>query len=232
MHTLIAFAKEPLPGRVKTRLAAAVGPRAATRLYRAFAGDLARTWRGLADVHVAWWVDGDDRWLRDLAGPEASFHVQPAGDLGVRLEQAFRATFDRGGGPVAVAGTDCPLLAAGRIGALFAAVEADADAALIPAADGGYVALALGSPTPEAFRGIPWSTNRTGSATRDALQRAGRRVRLLPPLYDVDTRADLVRLAADLARDPAAAPETARVAAEVLAATPAAEPDRTPALDA
>ncbi len=67
------------------------------------------------------------------------------------------------------------------------------DAVFIPAEDGGYVLLGLRKPCPEIFQNIPWSTSETLSATLANAERAGRKIALMPPLFDVDTLADLER---------------------------------------
>ncbi len=216
MRTLLLFAKAPEPGRVKTRLAPELGPEGACRVYRALVADLALALTALPDTRVVWSVDGDPAGLRPLLGAGATVEPQPGGDLGERLEAAMAAAFARDGGPVAVAGTDCPLLGPAEVDALFAAAEG-AGAALIPAEDGGYVALALAAPSPDAFRAIPWSTPAVLAATRAALTAVGRPPVLLPPLWDVDEAPDLARLAALLARTPRLAPHTARLLAEGLA---------------
>jgi rSAM/selenodomain-associated transferase 1 len=223
MRTLAVFAKEPKPGRVKTRLAAAIGAEAACLLYQAFVRDLARTLASARDLRVEWWVDGDAKVVAgeiDLAiqgrnAPAMEYFRQSDRDLGERMGLAFDDAFARQRPPVALIGTDCPLIGLRHIENLFAAVETGADAALIPVDDGGYVGLALARPAPEAFAGIPWSTPAVLETTVGALRGAGRTVQVLAPLYDVDTPEDLARLARDLRADPARATETARVVREL-----------------
>jgi rSAM/selenodomain-associated transferase 1 len=226
LRTLIVFAKEPIPGQVKTRLAASLGAVGACRVYRAFLVDVAQHLTKLREVRLEWWVDGNPRNIAseiqharsDPTAPPVRFHRQPEGELGHRLSRAFDEAFTAGGQPVVVIGTDCPLLGPTHLEDLFSAVEADADAALIPTRDGGYAALALAEPAPEAFTGIPWSTETVLELTLQALRTAGRTVLLLPTLYDVDTGADLTQLTEDLRTDPSAAPETAHVLHELLGA--------------
>jgi rSAM/selenodomain-associated transferase 1 len=208
VRQLLVFARAPRPGAVKTRLAPAVGADGACRLYEAFLADLARELRGLERAAVEWLVDGEASGVAAVIGDGWAFSAQAEGDLGERLSSAFRGAFDRGQGPVAALGTDCPLLSAADLEALFGALETPCDAALIPAQDGGYVALALGGRCDEAFEGIPWSTSGVLAATRQALETAGRRVRLLPPRCDVDVAEDLSRLAEGLAAAPGRAPAT------------------------
>ncbi len=214
MRTLLVFAKEPRPGRVKTRLIPAIGPEGAARVYRAFVEDLVPRLSAVPSTRVEWWVEGAAAGLPEGAGP---VRPQPPGDLGSRMEAAFREAFRAGGAPVAVVGTDCPLLTAPAVAALLDAVEAGADTAVIPAEDGGYAGLALGAPCPEAFSGIPWSTAGVLTATLERLRGAGRRTRVLPAVFDVDRPEDLERLARALGAAPSRAPATARVLEELRA---------------
>jgi glycosyltransferase A (GT-A) superfamily protein (DUF2064 family) len=66
----------------------------------------------------------------------------------------------------------------------------DCEAYLGLAEDGGFWALGLAAPDPALLRGVPMSTDRTGAVQHERLLRAGLRVRMLPPLRDVDTAAD------------------------------------------
>jgi glycosyltransferase A (GT-A) superfamily protein (DUF2064 family) len=149
------------------------------------------------------------------SGSAADFFRQPGGDLGRRMGRAFDDAFAREGWPVALIGSDCPLIGLPHLESLFSTVEAGTDAVLLPVEDGGYFGLALAGPAPEAFVDIPWSTDTVLEDTIRALRRARRKVQVLPPLYDVDTGADLVRLASDLQGAAEIAPETARLLDEL-----------------
>lgn len=214
MQRLLIFAKEPRPGAVKTRLAARIGASAACRLYAAFLSDIAAMVRTLGNVSAEWRVDGDPAALRDLAAG-AALLPQKGSHLGERLSDAFEGAFCAGFGPVAVIGTDCPLMGPEHLQELYSQVQAEPDACLIPAEDGGYVALGLARPCPEAFARIPWSTGSVLDATVAALTGAGRVVKRLSPLYDVDNFTDIERLYQDLRSDPARAPATAALLREL-----------------
>ena len=92
--------------------------------------------------------------------------------------------------------------------------EAQADAAIGRAADGGFWGLALRRCPAGLLTDLPWSQPTTYVATRNRLRAQGLRVVELPPWWDVDEEADLRRLVATHA---AAAPATAAVAGRVLA---------------
>ena len=225
--TLVLFARAPVPGLVKTRLAAVLEAEGAARLYRAFLEDAARVYAG-PEWASALYADGDfdEPTLAGIfAGPWRR-EKQEGEDLGARLIGAFEKERARGAEAVLAVGSDHPALPRRSLRDLFRAVESGDDAAVIPARDGGYCAIALSSRTPpEAlFRRIPWSTDATLSATLDSARRAGLRVAIGDAAYDVDRPEDLGRLATDLAsRDPdeadypsATAAALARIAPELL----------------
>ena len=190
---LLVFARVPALGRVKSRLAAGVGPPAALAVYREL---LAITNAAVVAAGVPATV-----WLADTAtaaptaaeAREWAAHAtcsQPAGDLGARMTAAFAAAFAAGAGRVAIIGTDCPGLRAGHLTQAFAALET-ADVALGPATDGGYYLLGLRQPQPELFQHKAWSTASVLADTLADAHRLGLRVALLSELRDVDTAGDL-----------------------------------------
>src|SRR5687767_11287328 len=108
-RAILVFVKYPELGRVKTRLAATVGPERATEIYRHLVAEVFA--RLPEDAEVIACFDPAERrgeceeWL---AGRAAHFLPQTNGDLGVRLVKAFAEAFARGFARVAVIGTDCP----------------------------------------------------------------------------------------------------------------------------
>jgi rSAM/selenodomain-associated transferase 1 len=207
---LVLFARVPRPGRVKTRLSVALGEAGAARLYEAFLEDAARIylaperWSAL----VAAEPDPEDPALARLFPHPWRRVAQASGDLGSRLEAAFRLGFREGAAAVAAVGSDHPALPRRLLEEALRRVLDGADAALVPAEDGGYCVVALGRRALPGgvFRGIPWSSAGTLRATVQRMRGAGLSVELLETAYDVDRPEDLVRLRRDLAaRDPAAA---------------------------
>lgn len=190
---LLVFARVPALGRVKSRLAAGVGPSAALAVYREL---LVITNAAIVEAGVPATV-----WLADTAGPEPTAVEaqewftqaacsQPAGDLGERMSTAFAAAFATGAGRVAIIGTDCPGLRASHLTQAFAALET-ADVVLGPATDGGYYLLALRQPQPALFANKTWSTASVLIDTLADARTLGLRVALLPELRDVDNAEDL-----------------------------------------
>ncbi|WP_431945926.1 TIGR04282 family arsenosugar biosynthesis glycosyltransferase [Actinacidiphila sp. bgisy167] len=187
--TLLVIAKEPVPGRVKTRLTPPYTPREAATLAEAALADTLHTVLEAPARRRVLVLDGaPGRWL------PPGFDVVPQEDGG--LDERIAAAFghcDRG--PALLIGMDTPQLTA-RL--LAETAGAGHDAWFGPAEDGGFWALGLADPGLAAalVRGVPMSTERTGAALRRRLVEAGLTVRDLPVLRDVDTAADAAAVAA------------------------------------
>ncbi|MEV6195634.1 DUF2064 domain-containing protein [Streptomyces sp. NPDC051920] len=185
MTTLIVIAKEPVPGRVKTRLTPPFTPEEAAELAEAALADTLRTVAAAPASRRVLVLDGSPGpWL-----PPA-FDVLPqcAGGLDERLAEAF----DGCAGPTLLIGMDTP-----QVTPELLTVDFDGcDAWFGPADDGGFWALGLADPDPRLLRGVPMSTPTTGAVQRKRLVAAGLRVRDLPRLRDVDTAADAHAVAA------------------------------------
>jgi glycosyltransferase A (GT-A) superfamily protein (DUF2064 family) len=144
--------------------------------------------------------------LRRLALAHVAPHrLQLAAQAGTtfseRLERAMQAAFSDGYRHVVVIGGDAPNISRTHVEAAFAALDAEADAVLGPARDGGYYLLALSSFTLAPFRNVTLPTANAFAQTRAALAKAGLRVAALAPLDDVDD----ARALPSLARSPVAA---------------------------
>ena len=188
---LAIFARVPVHGRVKTRLAKTVGADSALRVYEAL---LAATLQELAPGKGAFepeiWVDGDldafAGWQRrsgvsDLGLPLVA---QGGGDLGKRMFRTFED------GVRVLVGTDIPELTANYVERALVALRTS-DLVLGPTEDGGYCLIGMNSPRPELFDGIRWGSADVVASTLAAA--GGSRVELLDTLWDVDDAGDLVR---------------------------------------
>ncbi|WP_327698972.1 TIGR04282 family arsenosugar biosynthesis glycosyltransferase [Streptomyces sp. NBC_00459] len=185
MTTLLVIAKEPRPGRVKTRLTPPFTPAQAAALAEASLADTLRTVAATPATRRVLVLDGaPGPWL------PPGFDVVPQcpGGLDERLAAAFAGC----DGPALLIGMDTPQVTP----ALLTVDFADCDAYFGPAEDGGFWALGLADPEPALLRGVPMSTPRTGAVQRARLVAAGLRVRDLPRLRDVDTAADAEAVAA------------------------------------
>jgi rSAM/selenodomain-associated transferase 1 len=198
------MAKYPAPGRVKTRLAAVLGDGPAAALYRAFILDLAA--RLAALPYETTWVYAPAEAPFPALVPGFRCRPQRNGDLGERMAAAVAEEMAARPGPALVIGADAPHLPAARLAEAAAALAGAADVALGPALDGGYYLIGLAAPAPSLFVGLAWGTSSVLAETLERAHGLGLRTHLLPPGFDVDQAADLVRLrevlaAGDIALD-------------------------------
>ncbi|CAO5183351.1 Glycosyltransferase [Frankia sp. AiPs1] len=189
---LIVIAKEPLPGRVKTRLTPPYAPQEAARLAAAALADTldavatASRTLGIRPLVV---LDGHPGpWLPR----EFAVRAQADGPFDARLAAAFDAVR---GQPALLVGMDTPQISPAGLLQAAAHLRRDTDAALGRAQDGGWWALGLGAADGDLVRGVPTSRPDTGARQHARLREAGLRVADLPVLRDVDTAADIAPVA-------------------------------------
>lgn len=208
------MAKYPVPGRVKTRLAAVLGDEAACDLQRAFVLDLADRLRALPyEVTWAFWPASAPF---ATLGALGRCRAQAGRDLGERMAAATALEFADGASSVVVLGADVPHVDLESVRQAVKALADDADIALGPAADGGYYLIGLRGAVPDIFRGIAWGTADVFTATLERAGELGLRVERLPESFDIDEMGDVTRLQAILAQGRVTLPRTA----EVLAGLP------------
>ena len=195
MTSLIVFVKNPIPGAVKTRLQTRYAPDQVAALYTAFVRDvLARAESVDIDRRVIAFDPSDaESEVRALfGGGKAQWQYVPQvqDDLGVRMREALVQQLDAGASAVVLIGTDIPSLPACHITQAFDLLRTE-DVVLGPSTDGGYYLVGVSRSTPEIFEDVEWSTPSVLSQTIDQVQRAGHRLGLVPPYFDVDTPEDL-----------------------------------------
>ncbi len=191
------FAKAPVAGAVKTRLAATIGAAEAARLHEAM---VERTLTIAAAARRAGGVDILELWCEPDAGHPAFvawarehgavLRTQQGGTLGARMAHALDDALQRQRRPLLV-GTDCPVLRPDHLLEARAALDAH-DAVFLPAEDGGYVLVGLARPL-AIFDGVPWSTDAVMASTRARLRALGATWRELGTVWDLDRPEDLAR---------------------------------------
>ena len=208
---IAVMAKAPRAGHSKTRLSPPLLADEARQMSAAFLRDITENIRraaqqadivgyvayapaGLETLFDGVLAEGTKLVLADGSGamPDA---VQ---GFGQSLLHATQALFALGHSSVCVLNSDSPTL---PTACLIQAARSLADGepvVLGPADDGGYYLLGMTTARPALYGGIAWSTDQVAAQTRDAAAAIGLPVRELPLWYDVDDRAALGRLIADL----------------------------------
>jgi glycosyltransferase A (GT-A) superfamily protein (DUF2064 family)/SAM-dependent methyltransferase len=185
-ETLIVIAKEPVPGRVKTRLQTEFTPAEAAALARASLADTLAAVRSTPVRRYVLALEGEPgSWLL----PGFDVIAQRGDGLDERLAAAFEDAYS--GTPMLLVGMDTPQLTSDLLGVDWSGH----DAVLGLTEDGGYWCLGLREPDRRALIGVPMSTDHTGVDQLARLRLLGYRVLLLPTLRDMDTPADAAVLA-------------------------------------
>ena len=199
----VIMAKQPVPGRTKTRLCPPLSPLDAAQLSEALLSDTIALVSRLQGVRLAVAVTPaaavaafrlrvpHDAVLLPVEGP----------DIGACLSQATECLFAEGYSRVMAIGSDGPTLPSAYLERAAELLDHH-DVVVGPSEDGGYYLVGLRRPAPGLFEGIAWSTSRVVSQTEGRAATLGLSVAWLPPWYDVDTAADLERLRAELATLP------------------------------
>jgi rSAM/selenodomain-associated transferase 2/rSAM/selenodomain-associated transferase 1 len=192
--SLMIFAKAPVAGAAKTRLAPVLGEQGAADLHARLTERILHTavTANLAPVELWCSPDCGHPFFQAVTGTVGR-RVQHGQDLGDRMANAFDAAL--GHHPYAVlVGTDCPAMTADYLARAFALLDGGADAVLGPAEDGGYVLLGLRCMDKRLFEGVAWGTDSVLDQTRERLAALGWRWQELETLWDVDRPEDLERL--------------------------------------
>jgi rSAM/selenodomain-associated transferase 1 len=194
-HTAVMalFVRQPIAGRVKTRLARDLGEEAACHLYRAMVTD-SIAHAGASGLPLFLFHDGENAAGLPTSWVQAAERIfaQEGDTLGDRIAAAFEKSFTTGAGKVLLAGSDIPGIDAALLQSAVEALESH-DAAFAPAFDGGYCLVATRSAGFDRiiFNGIPWSTSTVLETTLLACRAVGVSYRLLETRQDIDTMSDL-----------------------------------------
>jgi rSAM/selenodomain-associated transferase 1 len=190
------FAKEPVPGRVKTRLSPPFSPEEAADFYRICLEETVAT-MCRAGFDPVLFYDGEVDYFRN-AFPGIRLLPQGDGDLGERMGRALSTLLAGGCDAAALIGSDTPDLPVALVKEAFVALR-EADVFIAPARDGGYVLIGEREHIPELFHDIPWSTAGVLAATRQRAADLAIDYREVSGWEDVDDLPSLRRL---LARSP------------------------------
>ncbi|MEW6687889.1 MAG: TIGR04282 family arsenosugar biosynthesis glycosyltransferase [Pseudomonadota bacterium] len=186
---LVVFARAPVPGRVKTRLAPLLGEKGAARLYERMIAKTLRTGRSAGFGSKWLFLSGT------LRNRPAGYQLrsQGPGSLGERMHRAFTLVLKNHASAILI-GSDCPALEPADLRAAARALRGGMDAVLLPAEDGGYALIGLARNSRRLFEGIDWGGRSVLAQTRRRLERLGWRWKELRTLWDVDRPGDVARL--------------------------------------
>ena len=187
-NALLIFIKNPVLGKVKTRLAASIGDKNALKIYYRLLEQTRCETQTLACDKLLFYSEK----IENDAWPATNYqkYVQEKGDLGLKMKVAFQKAFESGYEKVLIIGSDCAELKKEHIEMAFEALEKH-DVVVGPANDGGYYLIGFQRLINEVFLNKTWSTAEVLNSTLQDLERLNKTYFLLPELIDVDNFEDL-----------------------------------------
>lgn len=193
---IVVVAKEPIPGKVKTRLSPQLSPGEAASLYRCFLEDKIGEISTLKEIDraIAFTPENAGDTFAALSINGFEFFAQKGKNLGERLHNIFLEKLAQGYEAVSIIDSDSPDLPKTTVAESFRLLLSNqADVVFGPCYDGGYYLVGMKKPHPELFHDIPWSTENVLSVSLEIAKKMGIKTGLLARWNDVDTFDDLVK---------------------------------------
>lgn len=185
---LIIFVKNPVEGKVKTRLAKSIGDEKAVVIYKQL---LQHTYIITKEMGIDKYVYyGDYVNNNDIWDDNYKKALQQGADLGQRMENAFKEVLSVGYKKVLIIGSDCAQLTTDIINTAIEKLD-ESDIVIGPSLDGGYYLLGMKKITSQLFNGIEWSTNTVFSKSLEIAGNQHLKVTTVQKLSDVDVIEDV-----------------------------------------
>ena len=186
---LIIFIRNPVMGKVKTRLAKTLGDEKAFIIYNQLLVHTHQVTRDLSCdkfLYYSDWVEHNDSWENDRFQKK----IQQPGDLGERMSHAFRELFKEGYEKLLIIGSDCMELNERIINNAFETLN-NHEVVIGPSSDGGYYLLGMTAFFPELFTNKHWGSSTVLEDTLKDLSTSKKVVGKLVTLNDIDEEKDL-----------------------------------------
>ena len=186
------FAKQPVSGRVKTRLCPPLTAQQAASLYLVSLQETVARMQTLTSCDLAICYCGDRDWFA-ATFPGVLLVPQYGDNLGERMAGTLSRWLTEGYDAAVLIGSDAPDLPFERIEQAFRTLET-ADLVHGPSVDGGYYLVGESRHHDQLFTGITWSSSKVLEQTLVRVAALGLRSVLLPDWDDIDDVAALLRL--------------------------------------
>jgi rSAM/selenodomain-associated transferase 1 len=188
-NALIVFARYPVLGKVKTRLASSLGKEFALDFYRECSRylftEIVRNQNELFTPFIFCSEKDELNKMIDWAGRGYKYYHQEGNDLGERMRNAFNKVFNLGAKKAVIVGTDVPDISNNLIVSSFLLLD-EKDFVIGPSTDGGYYLLGMKSLDCNLFSGISWSTGEVLNKTINRIAENNFSFIKLAQLHDID----------------------------------------------
>ena len=185
-NLVLIFTRNPELGKCKTRLAKTIGNENALTIYKMLLQHTANVVEQVdcdKAVYYSVKVRANDLW------DDSTYrkHQQHGDDLGERMHNAFKVSFELGYDKVLIVGSDLYDLKPQHIQDAFSKLDNN-DVVIGPAEDGGYYLLGMKTLLPNIFENKKWGTDTVRTATLNDLK--NKKVAQLEILNDIDVYDD------------------------------------------
>jgi len=183
---LIVFVKNIKLGKVKTRLAKAIGDEGAFQVYKHLVELTEKAIEGVNTTKHVYFSDSiiDEKWQK------TSKFVQKGADLGEKMKNSFKNGQKQGFSKIVLIGSDLPKISPEIIQKGFDELEKN-EVVFGPAEDGGYYLVGMTKAHFCIFENKVWSTDSLLEETLAELNEKKIQYSLLEMLNDIDTVEDL-----------------------------------------
>jgi len=188
---LLVFSKAPVAGEVKTRLIPALGAEGAAQLHEELLTICLEKVSAANDVTIELWCapDTDHAYFQSQNIP---LYKQEGNNLGEKMAYALESALKRCKQTILL-GTDSPALSLKTLMSGLESLRSGYDAVIVPAEDGGYVAIGMREVDRTVFESVEWGSDQVYAQTVARFEQLGWRWKALDMCWDIDRPEELVR---------------------------------------
>lgn len=186
-NLILIFTRNPELGKCKTRLAKTIGNENALTIYKLLLEHTEKVVQQLPYEKAVYYsvkIRENDIWNDKIYQKK----IQHGTDLGIRMKNAFKDSFDAGYENVLIVGSDLYDLKPDHIQNAFEKLKNN-DVVIGPAEDGGYYLLGMRKLYPHVFHNKEWGTESVRKETLKDLLNV--KVHQIEMLNDIDLYEDL-----------------------------------------
>lgn len=191
---IIVFARLPVIGKVKTRLAKDLGIDFATSFYKVCAEHTFNEVLKLKRTGIAPFLfcseESEFDEVRNWSKNKFRYFLQQGYDLGERMLNAFNTIINAGYRNIILVGTDSPGITAELMNDALDLLK-KYKCVIGPSDDGGYYLIGFHSTVYDLFHGMEWSTDSVFSKTIERLKGENLSYFVMEEMIDIDTKEDL-----------------------------------------
>lgn len=190
---ILLMAKAPIKNYCKTRLQPSLNATQSSALQKKFIHHAIKTLQqdALAPIEIWCAPDCHHAFFQEI---HQRYNVPLQAQQGQNLGEKMQHSIASQNKVTLLIGTDCPDIKTMHLRTLLDAVNSSYDVAIMPANDGGYVAIALKKNILALFDNIPWGTSQVFAKTQQAAEQLQCKIFIGPTLSDVDTYQDYIEM--------------------------------------